>query len=207
MSKKKQGGIVYVLENPAMPGLVKIGKTSRSSVKIRLRDLYSTGVPVPFECTYAARVKDSMEVEKAFHSAFRPYRVNPKREFFEIESDQAIALLRLFAIEDVTPDVQQEATRVDTESQGGAKRLKSRRPNLNFLEMGIPLGSMLKFTNEDVTVEVIGSKRVKYQEESFSLTAITRKFLGLDYNVAPSSYWTFEGHSLHDIYNETYELG
>ena len=207
MRKERQGGIVYVLENPAMPGLVKIGKTSRNSVKIRLKDLYSTGVPVPFECAYAARVKDAAEVEKAFHTAFGPNRINPNREFFEIESEQAIALLRLFAIEDVTPDVQKEATKVDTESQGGTNRLKSRRPNLNFLEMGIPVGSKLKFTNDDVTVEVISYNRVKYQGDNFSLTAFTRKLLGLDYSVAPSSYWTYEGRSLHEIYNETYELG
>ena len=48
-------GIVYVLTNPAMPGMVKIGKTGRE-VEARLNDLYTTGVPLPFECAYAARV-------------------------------------------------------------------------------------------------------------------------------------------------------
>ena len=48
-------GIVYVLTNPAMPGMVKIWKTGRE-VEARLNDLYTTGVPLPFECTYAARV-------------------------------------------------------------------------------------------------------------------------------------------------------
>ena len=42
-------GIVYVLTNPAMPGIVKIGKT-HASLGSRLSQLYSTGVPVPFEC-------------------------------------------------------------------------------------------------------------------------------------------------------------
>ena len=48
-------GIVYVLTNPAMPGMVKIGKTGRE-VEARLNDLYTTGVPLPFECAYAGRV-------------------------------------------------------------------------------------------------------------------------------------------------------
>ena len=50
-------GIVYVLTNPAMPGLVKIGKTSRGSIDVRLNELYSTGVPVPFECAFAGKVE------------------------------------------------------------------------------------------------------------------------------------------------------
>ncbi len=76
-SENNQSGIVYVLTNPEMPGLVKIGKTSRKEVHQRLIELYSTGVPVPFECEYAARVSDETLVEKAFHTAFEPYRINP----------------------------------------------------------------------------------------------------------------------------------
>lgn len=56
-------GIVYVLTNPVMPGLVKIGKTSRDEVQTRLNELYSTGVPVPFDCASAARVEDESKVE------------------------------------------------------------------------------------------------------------------------------------------------
>ena len=55
-SENNQGGIIYVLTNPEMPGLVKIGKTSRKEVQQRLIELYLTDVPVPFECEYAARV-------------------------------------------------------------------------------------------------------------------------------------------------------
>ena len=77
-----------------MPGIVKIGRKGRA-VEARLADLYSTGVPLPFECEYAAEVKDQNEVESAFHLAFGPYRINPKREFFNIESEQAITLLKL----------------------------------------------------------------------------------------------------------------
>ncbi len=36
--------IVYVLTNPAMPGLVKIGMIDNHDVQRRMRDLYSTGV-------------------------------------------------------------------------------------------------------------------------------------------------------------------
>ena len=62
-----------------MPGKVKIGKTVRG-MDARLNELYRTGVPLPFECAYAARVGDEGQVEQAFHLAFGPYRVNPIRE-------------------------------------------------------------------------------------------------------------------------------
>ena len=54
-----QSQIVYVLTNPAMPGLVKIGKTTQLEVEERMKQLYGTGVPVPFDCSFACQVKDA----------------------------------------------------------------------------------------------------------------------------------------------------
>ena len=73
-------GSVYVLTNPAMPNMLKIGKTTRD-VELRLSDLYSTGVPLPFECEYAAKVIDIDKTEKTFPNAFSPNRINPIRVF------------------------------------------------------------------------------------------------------------------------------
>ena len=56
-------GIVYVLTNAAMPKMVKIGRTG-NDIDQRLSQLYSTGVPLPFECAYAAKVADMDKVEK-----------------------------------------------------------------------------------------------------------------------------------------------
>ena len=207
MNTSTSAGIVYVLTNPAMPGLVKIGKTTRGSIDARLNELYSTGVPVPFECAFAARVTDEAKVESAFHRAFGPYRLNPKREFFQIEPEQAIALLELMADEDVTPALQQEADAVDVEAKDAANRLKARRPNLNFIEMGIPVGSELRFYQAPhETVMVVSGRRVEFRGEETSLTAATRDVLGISYSVNPSQYWSFQGRSVHDIYNETYEI-
>lgn len=51
MSKEdKDMGVVYVLTNPIMPGIVKIGMTTRSNVNARMQELYGTGVPLPFTC-------------------------------------------------------------------------------------------------------------------------------------------------------------
>ena len=57
MAKDNHIGIVYVLSNRAMPGLVKIGMTTRPELDTRLKELYTTGVPVPFDVEYACEVK------------------------------------------------------------------------------------------------------------------------------------------------------
>ena len=77
-----ESGIVYAATNPMMPGLVKIGGTSRANVQARMDELYSTGVPVPFTCAIARRVDRYLEVESALHTVFEPSRVSPGREFF-----------------------------------------------------------------------------------------------------------------------------
>jgi hypothetical protein len=62
-----------------------------------------TVAPEPSDCVYVARIVDKSEGGLPFHQAFASYHLNPKRKFFHIETDQAIALLRLMAIENVIP--------------------------------------------------------------------------------------------------------
>ncbi len=206
MEQDSKSGIVYVLSNPAMPGLVKIGKTARGSVDVRLSELYSTGVPVPFECEFAGRVADESKVEKAFHLAFGPYRLNPKREFFQIAPEQAIALLELMITEDVTPQLQQEAASVDIESKSASTKLKSQRPKQNFVQMGLEVGSRLRFTNLDAECFVDSESKVKYENEILSLTALTKRLLQSERAVRPSPYWLYNGRKLSEIYDETYSI-
>lgn len=197
--------IVYVLTNPAMPGLVKIGRTSREGANSRIGELYSTGVPVPFQLEFAARVQNAEEVERALHLAFGPNRVNPKREFFRIDPEQAIAILKLFHTEDATAEIVKQPTNLDQQSITAAETLRSRRPNLNFDEMGIPGGSTLQSIHDETVVVVVSAKKVRWGDEEMSLTAATRRVLGLEsYSVAPAPHWTYEGRSLKDIYIETY---
>jgi len=73
----------------------EIGYTTQDDANSRIAQLYTTGVPVPFELKYACKVQNAEEVEKALHAAFSPNRINPKREFFSIEPEQAIAILKV----------------------------------------------------------------------------------------------------------------
>lgn len=197
--------IVYALTNPAMPGLVKIGKTTQVDISLRMGQLYSTGVPVPFECIYAVQVTDCSKVESAFHVAFGPYRINPNREFFKIAPEQAISILKLLGPNDATETIREELNEnVSQAEKDSGKKLK-KRANLDFHEMGIPNGEILTFVdNENTKVEICGPKKIKYQENLLSLTAVTREILGLDYNIQPSPKWKYNGKLLKDIYEEVY---
>lgn len=197
--------IVYALINPSMPGLVKIGKTKQADVSTRMGQLYSTGVPVPFECIYAVKVQDCTKVESSLHIAFGPYRINPNREFFKINREQAISILKLLGPNDATAEIQSEMNESisQAEKDSGAKLKK--RPNMDFHEMGIKDGSVLTFAeNSEIEVIVSGSKRVVYQDQSMSLTAATRIVLDLDYNIQPSPKWKYQGRLLKDIYEGYY---
>ena len=74
-----------------MPGLLKIGLTSNVPSK-RASELYTTGVPTPFEVERAWKVPGSelSAIESEIHSLLQRYRYNHQREFFELEQDEAI---------------------------------------------------------------------------------------------------------------------
>lgn len=187
-----------------MPDLVKIGCTSQDDISPRLGQLYSTGVPLPFKVEFAARVPNPEIVERALHQAFAPNRVNAKREFFQIDASQAIAILKLLHVEDATREIERVASAVDKEDLMAAEQYRAKRPAMNYIEMGIPIGSTLNFTKGDATVQVIAPRKIQLNGIEMSLTAATRQLLENDYDVAPGPYWTFNGKTVSDIYNETY---
>ena len=202
--------IVYVLTNPAMPDLIKIGKTTRDDLQARMKELYTTGVPLPFDCAIAVEVENKGdELEKALHVAFEPHRLSRSREFFEVESSQVEAILNIWPdARNVTPEIEQDLDKdLSSEEKEDVRKFKrrNRKPNFNFEEMGIPDGSELVSTNSNhEKAVVIGEKKVSFRDEEMSLTAATRVALNLSYSAPPCGHWTFEGRSLSDIYSEVY---
>lgn len=202
--------IVYVLTNPAMPGLVKIGKTTQLEVEERMKQLYASGVPVPFDCAFACQVRDATEVERTLHFAFGGSRINPNREFFKIEPERVIAVLRLLKVDEITAQVEHtiEADVPSVDKQSAETLKQSRRPRMHFHELGIPTGSVLVSTETpSVAATVVDERKVQFDGKICSLTAATRKVLGLadDYALQPSPYWTYNGKNLKAIYDEFHD--
>jgi T5orf172 domain len=198
--------IIYVLTNPAMHGLVKIGKTTQLEVDERMKQLYSTGVPVPFDCAFACQVKDAHEVEKALHFAFGNTRINPNREFFKIEADRVISVLKLLKVDDITAQFEHKLEAdIEAVDKQSAQQLKdTKRPRMDFYELGITQGSILVSKDGSLQVKVVEPKKVELNGEVCSLTEATRKLLNLaeGYPIQPSPYWTFNGKTVKEIYEE-----
>jgi len=193
-----------------MPGIYKIGITTRNDIQNRLRELFTTSLPVPFECEYACKVDDCKKVESAIHFAFDPDRINPQREFFKTDPERVIAILKLVETENITNTIEQKTdgkiNAIDIES--GEKLKKIRRPPLDFIEMGIGSGEELVFVDGDgeIKVQVMSNKKVLYNSVEYSLTSLTQKLLNLDYAIQPTKWWMYKGKNLNTIYNETYPI-
>lgn len=85
-------GFVYVLSNPSIPGLVKIGRTDRP-VEERAAELSrDSGVLEPFEIEAYFAVDDADTAENEVHRALSVYR-KPDREFFLLDVKRAIGLV------------------------------------------------------------------------------------------------------------------
>jgi hypothetical protein len=214
--------LVYVLTNPAMPNVVKIGRTTKQDVNIRMKELYTTGVPLPFECAFACEVKDATEVEKALHFAFGDARINESREFFKISAERVIAILKLLKIDsrNVTDEIQEQFEKISSDSDRAATQkfkieeaakkeleetTRKPRPVLNFQDMGISVGEKLVFINDqNITITVVDNKKVECDGEVSFLTPLTQRLLNRVAPIQPSPYWMYNGKILKDIYEEKY---
>jgi hypothetical protein len=102
-------GRVYVLSNPAMPGLLKIGYTM-NTVEGRVKELsLATGVPTQFSIEYQVECRDPAGLEAHAHTFFQSKRYNGNREFFSISINEAIDVLRQNAIELLAEELSENA--------------------------------------------------------------------------------------------------
>ncbi len=199
--------IVYVLKNPGMPGLLKIGRTDRDDQTTRMAELYTTGVPFPFECVKAVEVPSAEGVEKMLHSAFEPYRVNPGREFFRLAESQVVAILESWPNgNDVTEPTSATLNEdVPKEEVAARDRERRRRPNLNFHDLGIRDQKTLVFYQDRrLKATVVGAKKVMFRGTEMSFTKATNLALGRAENepVRPAQYWLYDDDLLSDLYEE-----
>lgn len=197
------GEIVYVLTNEAMPDLVKIGKTDNLLQWIKDLSRHS-GVPLSFELHYACEVKDADEVEKRIHSAFdfEGIRINPKREFFRINPDRIVDVLKLAEIKEITLEGEEKIAET-IEEQKSINKIKKKRGSTNFKTLNIEPGAELIFLkDENVKAVVKDDKKIEFRGEIMSLSRAAEMALneqGIHWAAAQGpAFWKYEGEILYD---------
>lgn len=92
----KKEGYVYALENPIIPGVLKIGMTQKTPA-IRCDEINREGgagkLPTNYVCLWSKYVDDCRAVEQLIHLRLKAFRINPKREFFTISLPSMLELI------------------------------------------------------------------------------------------------------------------
>lgn len=189
--------IIYILTNDSMPGFIKIGRTE-TSVQQRMSELDKTSIPLPFQCYYAARVKDFAKVEKTLHTAFGDFRVRASREFFKMDPYKAKVIIELLAEEDVTP---RDDAGIDPEAREALERVSRSTPRFNFESVSILPGSILEYSSDsNITCVVQDASHVEFQGELISLSRAALMANAMRGGTARALqgpiYWLFEGETL-----------
>ena len=87
-------GWLYILSTREMPNILKIGMTTRN-VGERVKEINSaTGILYPLSARAVYRVKNAGEAEKMIFSQLDIYRIRKDREFFQIDFQKAVVLIK-----------------------------------------------------------------------------------------------------------------
>lgn len=92
-----RAGWLYVIDTPAMPGMIKMGCTRRLDPLQRIAELSSASVPFPFICHAVVFADDVFDIETKIHNYFNNKRVNKEnlhKEFFYVTPEEAINVLK-----------------------------------------------------------------------------------------------------------------
>jgi hypothetical protein len=172
-------------------------RTMVCRLKHRLKELSSpTSIPVPFECYYAAEVKNAGFVERQLLEAFGDHRISLKREFFKVSPHRIKAALELVAVREITLEN-------DPAEAEEVKNYMERRPPFRFTLARIPIGAELRFLKDDqIVCKVIDDRSVEFQGQVTSLSAaaseLLAKFGRKSAQVQGPIYWLYEGETLEE---------
>lgn len=86
---KHKKGYIYILSNPYMPQIFKIGKTTQTPQTRANKLSQALGVIGKFNVEFQILVDDCDLVEVLVHQKLKDKRINIEREFFKVNLDEA----------------------------------------------------------------------------------------------------------------------
>jgi hypothetical protein len=215
--KEQYVGAIYILVNPSMQGLVKIGYAD--DVKARVRSLSSSaGVPDPYHCYALYRVKKRLEdlrLHKLIDTLDPDLRHSKKREFYEMSCEKAFSILS--SIAQINGSEEQLITNpFEDENFASSKPVISKstdtvksntkqgtREQFSFSKCGIHVGAELIYMDDpSQKVYVLNDRKVSWNGQTTSLSAVACQLRGWRAAQGPK-YFSYNGKPLIDIANET----
>jgi hypothetical protein len=186
---------VYIFTNIGMPDLIKIGYTAKD-VKERARELFTTGVPHPFDIFYAGLVPNGRHTESLVHKIFAEYREKTNREFFRMTPEKAKLAFLVANPIDITPKDEEYLTPDEIIANNIYE--KKRLSNFTFEQADISYGSLLHFAkDESITCIVYSENTVVFDGHIITLTEAARKTgLITHKEIQGPKYWMYENELL-----------
>ena len=213
MSKEKRAGVIYILTNPSFPDYVKIGYAH--NIETRLKQLNrSETIPFAFR-VYAVYAVESELTDKELHKLID--KLNPDlrtienfdgkervKEFYAMSAEDAYGLLECIAKISGTLDRLQRLTpeghEILDEQIANEVRETVRRGPFRFSACNIPIGSQIEFIEDSsVKATVVDDRRIEYNGETTSVSALAQKLKGFDHAVQGTLWFTYQGERLTDI--------
>ncbi len=213
MPENKHFGVIYILTNPSFPDYVKIGYAQ--DIEKRLKQLNrSETVPFAFR-VYAVYKVESKLTDKELHKLIDT--LNPDlrtidnfdgkervKEFYAMSAEDAYGLLECIAKISGTEERLQRLTpeghEIIDEQIANEIRETARRGPFRFSDCGISVGSELTFIeDESIKVSVVDDRRIEFNGETTSLSALAQKLKGFDHPVQGTLWFLYKGEKLTDL--------
>lgn len=189
-------GYIYIMTNPCLKDMVKIGYAT--NVEERRKQLSTTALPYDYEifATYETSGKlEDKKLHKLIDNLNPDLRVSKNREFFVMSAEDAYELLE--AIATISGSQDKLKKRQSNASSTGSK--KTKKPPVNFLKCNIPIGAELVYVDDpNIRVTVATERKVQYNNELTSLSAIVQNIKGIQAAAGPS-YFTYNGEIVSEI--------
>lgn len=190
-------GFIYIMTNPALKGMVKIGYAT--DVEARRKQLSTTALPYEYEVYATYETSGNLEdkkLHKMIDNLNPDLRVSKSREFFVMTPEEAYELLESIATISGTKE------KLKKLKASEKKKQQIHRPAVNFSDCGIPVGAKLVFIDDpDVVATVVSDRKVEYAGNITSLSAIAKDIKG--YPVSGPNMFTYNGKRVVDIAEET----
>lgn len=208
-------GVIYILTNPSFPDYIKIGYAH--DIEKRLKQLNrSETIPFAFR-VYAVYDVGSELTDKELHKLID--NLNPDlrtietfdgkervKEFYAMSAEDAYGLLECIAKISGTQDrlkrMEPEGHEILDEQIAEEVRETARHGPFRFGECGIPAGSEVVFIeDESIIASVIDDRRIEYNGETTSLSALAQKLKGFNHPVQGTLWFTYKGEKLSELRN------